>query len=301
MVLVDTEMVNFTHKRTYSISESTAVESEITTSENILPKPTNITPALSFSSMSTSKIQDIIDNVHFIVDQLDGSFPFTVFKWDNGMGVIDEIPECTRHTNGAFVFLSNNIHSTPFINLGSWICLKHDLEISPLESGNPILSNGGYKITPIQYYNIFKCSYCYYKRRGSSAKQATEGMPFQSTQHSSMIKNGLGIDGKKGVKRDKMTDKVEICKFNFSIYWDYYGYFINLKNNSGNSIIMDTLNTMTRPIYASLQGCWLRKKKKQCIVYLNPLQQVSWKELFVQKIWQIHQFHEGCLPTLKEK
>ncbi len=33
-----------------------------------------------------------------------------------------------------------------------------------------------------------------------------------------------------------MTNKVEICKFNFSVYWDLYGYFINLKNNSGNGV-----------------------------------------------------------------
>ncbi len=49
--------------------------------------------------MSSSKIQDIIDkHVHFIVDPWDGSLPFTVFKWDDSMGAVDEILN-TRFTN----------------------------------------------------------------------------------------------------------------------------------------------------------------------------------------------------------
>ncbi len=163
---------------------------------------TTKTAAFSFSSMSTSEIQDIIDkHIHFIVDSWDGSLPFTVFKWDNRMCAVDkilykgftsiDIAKClngqdrpTEHLyfcSKTYPPPSSSINQTPQAFI-SWIHLKRDFEKSALESGNPILSNGGNKNTSGQYCKIFKCSYCYHNKRESRAKQPTEGMPFRSTK-----------------------------------------------------------------------------------------------------------------------
>ena len=58
-------------------------------------------------------------------------------------------------------------------------------------------------------------------------------MPHQSTTLINDRRNSRGLEGKKGVKRVKMTHKNEICKFGFSIMWDEYGYFVTLIRKSG--------------------------------------------------------------------
>ncbi len=145
-------------------------------------------------------LQDIIDkHVHFIVDPWDGSLPFAVFKWDDSMGAVDEILDkefttidIAKCLNGQDrpterLYFCSKMYPPPPSSITqipqdfiSWIHLKRDLEKSALESGNPILSNGGYKNTSGQYCKIFKCSYCYRNKRESRAKQPTDGMPFRS-------------------------------------------------------------------------------------------------------------------------
>ncbi len=132
------------------------------------------------------------------------------------MGAVDEIlnkrftniniAKCLngKESHSEHLFFCPTTHTPPPssiaqipCDIGSWIHLKRDHKNSALESDNPILSNGGYKITSRQYCKIFKCSYCYHKKKDSRAKQPTEGMPFQST---SLIND-------KKVVREKMTRK----------------------------------------------------------------------------------------------
>ncbi len=60
-------------------------------------------------------------------------------------------------------------------------------------------------------------------------------MPFRSTSLTHDQKNSRGKEGKRGVKRVKMTGKSEICKFHFSVFWDEQGYYVNLRNKGGNN------------------------------------------------------------------
>ncbi len=133
--------------------------------------PTTTTTASSFSSMSTSEIQDIIDkHVHFIINPWDGSLPFAVFKWYDSMGAVDEILEkeftiidIAKCLNGQDrlrerLYFCSTTYPPPPLSITqipqdfvSWIHLKCDLENSALKSGSPILSNGGYKNTSGQY------------------------------------------------------------------------------------------------------------------------------------------------------
>ncbi len=85
-------------------------------------------------------------------------------------------------------------------------------------------------------------------------------------QHASMIKKFQRIDSKKGVKRVKMTKKlkyVNLTSLSIGITTDISSTSRIIPETAH---IMDTLNIMTCPIYPSLQGCWMRKKKKQCIM-----------------------------------
>ncbi len=60
-------------------------------------------------------------------------------------------------------------------------------------------------------------------------------MPFRSTTLTHDRKNSHGKKGKRGVKRVEITRKSEICKFNFFVFWDEHGYYINLRNKGGNN------------------------------------------------------------------
>ncbi len=116
----------------------------------------------------------------------------------------------------------------------SWIHIIHDIEKATLESGNLILSNGGSKNSSAQYNKCFKCSY-WYRKKDSRAKTPTDEMPFRKTTINDR-RNSQGKDRKTGIKRVEMMYKDAICKFNFKLMWDEYGYFVSLKYNGGNPI-----------------------------------------------------------------
>ncbi len=83
---------------------------------------------------------------------------------------------------------------------------------------------------------MFKCSYCLFcKKRDSCAKQPSLEMPLRAT---TLIhdKKQSGERRQERSKKIKMTSKIEICKFNFSISWNQHVYFINLHKNAGNNI-----------------------------------------------------------------
>ncbi len=82
----------------------------------------------------------------------------------------------------------------------SFVHLKRDLEKSALENGNPILCNGGFKNSSGQYCKIFKCSYCYHKKRDSHAKQPSLEMPFRAT---ALIHDEKTVREKKARKEQK--------------------------------------------------------------------------------------------------
>ncbi len=92
LVVIGNATNDFHHKGGYSATENIAPETEKTTFGcTLLSQPMKSISTL-FSSMSTSKMQDVIfKHVHGIVDLWDGSLPFTVLKWDKGMGRVDEI------------------------------------------------------------------------------------------------------------------------------------------------------------------------------------------------------------------
>ncbi len=206
--------------------------------------------------MSPFEIQALIDeHVHTINNPWLGSLPFMVFKWDKSMGFVSTIfskqtaiTDIANYLNGQS-YLTERLYFCPVTynpppsntspipkDIESFIQLKCDLEKSAVERGNPILCNGGFKNRSGQYCKVFKCSYCYRKKRDSHTKQSSPEMPLRATSLIHDKKNSQGIEGKKGAKRVKMTSKIEICKFNFSISWDQHGYFINLRNNSGYNI-----------------------------------------------------------------
>ncbi len=81
LVVVCTLINEFPYKSIYATSENSAPETEKTTLGNTLPSQPTKTMNPSFSSMSPSKIQMVIDkHFHCIMDPWDGSLPFTVFN-----------------------------------------------------------------------------------------------------------------------------------------------------------------------------------------------------------------------------
>ncbi len=54
--------------------------------------------------------------------------------------------------------------------------------------------------------------------------ETMENMPWRSTTLTNNRRNSQGIYGKNGVKRVKMTNKHEVCKFNFSLLWDEFDF-----------------------------------------------------------------------------
>ncbi len=78
--------------------------------------------------------------------------------------------------------------------------LKHDLKKSVVENGNPILCNRGFKDSSGQYCKIFKCSYCYCKKRDSCAKQPSLEMPLRVTP---LIHDKKTVGVKKARKEQK--------------------------------------------------------------------------------------------------
>ncbi len=211
--------------------------------------------------MTQSNIHDIIDtNVHCIVEPWAGSIPFPLYKWNkkilNVKSIFDnqsfdnqpiniDIAACVngqdKSTNRLYfcpkTYPPPKSSSSPITKeQTSWINLKRDLEKSALVSGNPILCNGGQKLSSGQYCKVFKCTYCYRNRRKSRAVETTENMPQRSTTLTNNRKNSRGTDGKNGVKRVKMTKKHEVCKFNFSILWDEFGFYVSLLRKRGNHL-----------------------------------------------------------------
>jgi hypothetical protein len=106
----------------------------------------------------------------------------------------------------------------------NWLLLKASLEEAAHTSGSPIMSNGGTKGT-----RIFKCKLRnrVYRAPPGSKK---EGAPQQDDF----------IDMDKGGRRAKRTrgttqalSPTEICTFQFSVKWDFYGFYIALANSGG--------------------------------------------------------------------
>lgn len=202
------------------------------------------------------QIQDLIDeHVYTIVEPWVGSIPFQLYKWDKTMGSVSSIFNNDITVVDIATYLNGQDKSTERLyfcaatyppppsskekipnNFNSWIRLKRDLEKSALASGSPVLSNGGKINSSGNHCKIFVCSYCYRNKRDSKAKQPTEKMPHRSTTLINDRRNSRGLEGKKGVKRVKMTHKNEICKFGFSIMWDEYGYFVTLIRKSGHQL-----------------------------------------------------------------
>ncbi len=243
----------FPERSGYDLSNS-ASESAFSCSAGLEGVSSKAYPLLS--SMSTSEVLHLLDeHVHCIVDPWIGSIPFAVFKWDKSKGNVSEIFCDKCESVDIATFLNGQSYPTELLyfcpktyppphkvneplpkELNSFVHLRRDMEKSAHGCGNPILCNGGFKSTSGHYCKTFKCSYCYRNRRESFAKGPTSEMPFRLTSLTHDRKNSRDKAGKRGVKRVKMTRKSEICKFNFSVFWDLHGYYVNLHNKGGNNI-----------------------------------------------------------------
>ncbi len=167
-----------------------------------------------------------------------GLVPFMVFIWDKSMGDVSKtfVNESTSVDIANFLngqsYPTKQLYFCPMMytlppsdiaqipeGLQSFVHLKHNLEKSALENGNPILCNDGFKNSSGKYCKIFIWSYCYHKQRDSHAKQPTLEIPFWATTLIHDSRNSQGKEAKKGLKRVKMTSKMEVCKFSFSITW----------------------------------------------------------------------------------
>ncbi len=82
----------------------------------------------------------------------------------------------------------------------------------------------------------FSNSFTATETRHSRAKTPTDEMPFRSTVLIHKKRNSQGTDRKSGIKRLKMLYKDEICKFNFKIMYNEYGYIFSITHNGGNHI-----------------------------------------------------------------
>jgi hypothetical protein len=228
----------------------------------------NCSPLVAAASLTQSKAasasvtQSKVDlQISQLSDPWVGSLPFQVRiiydeHKDDVAGVEPTIVDITKYFNGGKypclkLYFSTELYEPPLgppsttdlTGVASWVTLRQDLCIAAHKSGSPIFSNGK---SGCQGGRVFRC--LFHRRDDSQCYSTPSTTEYRST---SMVKNDKGNRRPNGRTLPRRTKGIQLqhkCPFQFNVSWDQHGYFVVLRNRSGQPIhkhhpkIFDTQN-----------------------------------------------------------
>jgi len=215
---------------------------------------------IMYANLSTSEVQDLIDKeVLGFSKPWKGKIPFHLRVVNYGMDdtsihkqplqlldICDYLDgqdsKCKRlyFSIEKYPPPSNDIDMKATDESGNTNCagfnsLMFDLKLAAENAGSPIVMNGGGtdKDDGREQRRRASCAHCYRRKRKSRAMPITAANPLKKT---SLVNDRQNNRGPKGIflpKRVKQTKKNVICKLQFTIKWDEYGFYVELFRSSG--------------------------------------------------------------------
>lgn len=207
-----------------------------------------------YANLSTSDIQDLIDEqISGYSKPWKGSIPFLlrVLKSDMDVASIHAQPlqllDVCDYLDGQGLtckrlYFSEEKYKPPskdadmktMDKTGTTICagfneLKRDLFIAAHTAGSPLVLNGSNNAGERK----IKCSACYRVRRKSKAMPVTAANPYKTTSLVHNRRNNRGPQGISLSKRVKTPNQDVVCKLQFTLKWDKYGFYVELDRYSG--------------------------------------------------------------------
>ncbi len=208
-----------------------------------------------FATLDTRAIQDLLDTqVQSFSHPWKASIPFTVYvlgEDEDPSSVYSSEPQdvdiCDYLANGKYptksLYFCSKTYPPPSndtemkpIARGKecahepWLRLKRELALAAHKAGNPIVCNGGGAGK-----REFRCASSFRDRK-SEAMEVTEENPYRSACLINNDKANRRENGKQKPRKIITANTLNKCKFSLTIKWDEYGFYVNLKNRSGNPI-----------------------------------------------------------------